>query len=100
MIHPLHAKSVSHVISVIISFAAGLAAIAIDESTGFSLGVIFVLFGGIWWLGRKLQALEDKMERAQEWREEVKHELDKTDREMRSVLDLIRRLPCNTCTKQ
>lgn len=81
-------------ISIAVSVLAGLMAIVIDESVGFSLGVIFVLFSGIWWLGRKLQNLEDRLERAQEWREEVRNKLAHSDEERKEILRIITQLPC------
>lgn len=88
----MHSKAMLHVISWGISLGAGLTAVIMDESTGFSLGVIFVVFSGIWWLGRKLQNIEDRLESAQEWREEVKRKLgeSETDRkEIRSILNTL-----------
>lgn len=35
------------------------AAVVLDETSLVPLGTIFVVGGGIWWLGRKLQSLED-----------------------------------------
>jgi len=36
-----------------------LAAVVFDENSLVPLGTIGVIGGGIWWLGRKLQSLED-----------------------------------------
>lgn len=91
----LHSKPMLHMISWCISISAGLAAVVMDESTGFSLGVIFVVFSGIWWLGRKLQSLEDRLERAQEWRVEVKEQLEDQSLERKEILRFLRGLPCN-----
>lgn len=94
----IHSKLALHVSSIFVSAAAGLLAIVLDESVGFSLGVIFVLFSGMWWLGRKLQSLEDRLERAQEWREEVKNKLESSDIERKEILRILSRLPCNNPT--
>lgn len=86
----MHSKALLHAISWGISLSAGLTAVVLDESTGFSLGVIFVVFSGIWWLGRKLQNIEDRLATAQEWREEVRRRLEnvESDREeMRTMLN-------------
>lgn len=85
-------KATLHLISWGVSLAAGLTAVVLDESTGFSLGVIFVVFSGIWWLGRKLQNIEDRLATAQEWREEVKRKLGESEtdrREIRSILNTV-----------
>ena len=54
-------------------------ALVLDEKTGVSIGTILAVFGGVWWLGRKLQALEDV-------HAEIKRRLD--------------RLPCGMCATQ
>lgn len=89
-------------LSIAISLSAGVASLIINESTGFSLGIIFTAFCGLWWLGRKLQNLEDRMETAQQWREEVKHALKKADEERAEVMATLRNLPCNplNCPKR
>lgn len=84
-------KPVIYILSLGLSMSAGLMAIVVDESVGFSLGVIFVVFSGVWWLGRKLQSLEDRLERAQEWRLEVKEHLKRNDVERKALYDYVKR---------
>jgi len=86
----LKPQIVPHVISFAISATAGILAIIVDESIGFSLGVIFVFFGGVWWLGRKLQSLEDRLDQAQEWRLEVKEHLDRNDKERLALYNFVK----------
>lgn len=88
----MHSKAFLHLVSWGVSLGAGLTAVILDESTGFSLGVIFVVFSGIWWLGRKLQNIEDRLATAQEWREEVKRKLGESEvdrKEIRSILNAV-----------
>ncbi len=80
----------------VLSTASGICAIVINETTGFSLGVIFAVFSGVWWLGRKLQNLEDRMNTAQEWRVETSKRMDDADEERRSILKTLASLPCMT----
>ncbi len=75
--------------AMIISLGSAMYAIVLNEETGFSLGVIFAVFGGVWWLGRKLQNLEDRMDASQEW-------MKKADEERLAILNRISSLPCMT----
>jgi hypothetical protein len=84
-------RPVMYLLSLCVSVSAGLMAIVVDESVGFSLGVIFVVFSGVWWLGRKLQNLEDGLQRAQEWRMEVKEHLDRNDEERRKLYEFVKK---------
>jgi len=36
-----------------------LGILALDEKTFVSLGILSVVLSGAWWLGRKIQSLED-----------------------------------------
>lgn len=85
-------KATLHLISWGVSLSAGLTAVVMDESTGFSLGVIFVVFSGIWWLGRELQNIKDRLETAQEWREEVKRKLNESETDRKEIRLILNRV--------
>jgi len=46
---------------------AYLGAIAIDGSTAVPLGTAVFVLSGVWWLGRKLQSLEDGQNEIRGW---------------------------------
>jgi hypothetical protein len=53
---------VSHAIKAGVWTVAYLGAIAIDERTVVPLGTMAFILSGVWWLGRKLQSLEDGLD--------------------------------------
>lgn len=81
----------------------------IDEKTGIPIGVAFTIAGAwagaVWWIGRKLQALEDglKIQRyaLEQHQKLVKLELEqynalaKTQRE--AIIERLDSLPCSEC---
>lgn len=87
------------------TFAVGL----IDEKTGIPIGVAFTIAGAwagaVWWIGRKLQSLEDGLKIQKQaldlHQKMVKMELDqnnalaKTQRE--AIIERLDSLPCNDC---
>lgn len=54
-----------------------LGAIVFDEHALVPVGTIIVLGGGIWWLGRKLQALEDGQKTLQDGQDRLNRRVDK-----------------------
>lgn len=63
--------------------AVAFVAIVIDDRTGVSIGSVGMILGCIWWLGRKLQRLEDGLKDAIAWR---KH-----------IGKIVEGLPCKMC---
>jgi hypothetical protein len=61
----------------LLATALYLAAVLIDENVLVPVGTILVIGGGIWWLGRKLQSLEDGLNHLQKTQDDLKRRVDK-----------------------
>ena len=51
-------------------------AVIFDEATLMPIATVLVIGGGIWWLGRKLQSLEDGQEKLNEGQKRINDRLD------------------------
>lgn len=55
-------KLLAHPLSTAIAFAAATGVgVTIDESTLLPIGSTAVLFGIVWWVGRKFQSIDDRL---------------------------------------
>ena len=49
----------SYTVKAGIGMTAYLGSVALDERTFVSVGILSMVLSGVWWLGRKIQSLED-----------------------------------------
>ena len=82
-----------------------LGGLTIDEKTGIPIGIACAVgmawASGVWWLGRKLQKVDDELSQAKSDRAAV-YEALKQDRAdfketVREIFARLNNLPCNTC---
>lgn len=69
-------------------------AITLDEHMLVPLGTVLTVSGGVWYLGRKLQALDDRLDNGDERFKRMEESMKSRDETLSRMEHSIARLPC------
>jgi hypothetical protein len=76
-------------------FSAVLTAvITIDQSALVPIGTVLTISGGIWWMGRKLQKIDDRLDDGDTRFSRIEVNMKERDEMLRSIERKVDRLPC------